>query len=85
MIGGGQLYVEALPLADELLLTEIDAEIEGDTLFPPWERAAFEEVSREEHVSGTASVRVRHLRAQGSGFSLTSVLGWRRNLRPGSG
>jgi dihydrofolate reductase len=51
VIGGGQLYVEALPLADELLLTEIDAEVEGDVLFPPWERASFEEVSREDHVS----------------------------------
>jgi dihydrofolate reductase len=53
VIGGGQLYAEALPLADELLLTEIDSDIEGDTLFPSWERASFEEVSREEHVSVT--------------------------------
>jgi dihydrofolate reductase len=53
VIGGGQLYVEALPLADELLLTEIDSDIAGDTLFPPWERAAFDEVSREEHMSVT--------------------------------
>jgi dihydrofolate reductase len=53
VIGGGQLYAEALPLADELLLTEIDSEIEGDTLFPPWERASFDEVSREENVSVT--------------------------------
>ncbi|MEP7225599.1 MAG: dihydrofolate reductase, partial [Actinomycetota bacterium] len=30
VIGGGELYVEALPLADEMLLTEIDAELEGD-------------------------------------------------------
>ena len=53
VIGGGELYVEALPLADELQLTEIDSEIEGDTLFPSWERTAFEEVSREEQVSVT--------------------------------
>ena len=53
VIGGGQLYVEALPLADELLLTEIDSEIAGDTLFPPWERAEFDEVARDEHVSVT--------------------------------
>jgi dihydrofolate reductase len=53
VIGGGQLYAEALPLADELRLTEIDAEVEGDVLFPPWERASFDEVSREEHVSET--------------------------------
>jgi dihydrofolate reductase len=51
VIGGGQLYAEALPLADELLLTEIDAEIDGDTFFPSWKPADFEEVSRERHVS----------------------------------
>lgn len=53
VIGGAELYAHALPLADELLLTEIDAEIEGDTSFPSWERAAFNETSRERHVSST--------------------------------
>jgi dihydrofolate reductase len=53
VIGGGQLYAEALPLADELLLTEIDTEIEGDTFFPSWDRSEFEEVSREPLVSET--------------------------------
>ena len=51
VIGGGELYADALPLADELLLTEIDADADGDTVFPQWDRAAFEETSREEHVS----------------------------------
>ncbi len=53
VIGGAELYATALPLVDELLLTEIDADIEGDTLFPSWERAAFQESSREPHVSET--------------------------------
>ena len=51
VIGGAELYAEALPLADELLLTEIDADVEGDTFFPSWDRAAFQEESREQHVS----------------------------------
>ena len=51
VIGGAELYAAALPVADELLLTEIDAEVEGDTFFPPFDRAAFGEVSRERHVS----------------------------------
>ncbi|MDB5817361.1 MAG: folA [Rhizobacter sp.] len=52
VIGGAQLYAAALPLADELVLTEIDAEVEGaDTFFPAWERAAFVEASRESHVN----------------------------------
>ncbi len=51
VIGGGEVYASALPLADELLLTEIDAEVEGDTAFPPFDRSEFEETSRESHVS----------------------------------
>ncbi|MCW7537636.1 dihydrofolate reductase [Aquabacterium sp. A7-Y] len=51
VIGGAHLYAEALPLADELILTEIDADFEGDTHFPDWDRQAFEEVSRETHRS----------------------------------
>jgi len=53
VIGGAELFAEALPLADELLLTEIEAEVEGDTFFPSWDRAAFDEVSREQHLSET--------------------------------
>ena len=34
VIGGAQLYAAALPLADELLLTEIELDVEGDTFFP---------------------------------------------------
>lgn len=49
VIGGGELYRLALPLADELELTEIDSDFEGDTHFPPWDRAQFRETSRETH------------------------------------
>ena len=34
VIGGGALYAAALPLADALVLTEVDLEVEGDTFFP---------------------------------------------------
>ena len=47
VIGGAELYTAALPLADELLLTEIDAEFAGDTRFPHWNRDDFDEISRE--------------------------------------
>jgi dihydrofolate reductase len=50
VLGGGQLYALALPHADELLMTEIDADLEGDTFFPPY-RGAFEEVAREPHTT----------------------------------
>ena len=34
VIGGGTLYAEAMPQADLLVVTEIDLEVEGDTLAP---------------------------------------------------
>ena len=34
IIGGGQLFKQALPLASRLYLTEIQTELEGDTFFP---------------------------------------------------
>lgn len=46
VIGGAQLYALALPHADELVLTEIDADLDGEVHFPPWPRQEFEEVQR---------------------------------------
>jgi dihydrofolate reductase len=51
VIGGAELYALALPRADELVLTEIDAEFEGDAFFPDWPRARFRQTSTEPHVS----------------------------------
>lgn len=47
VIGGAEVFARALPLADELYLTELDLEVEGDTVFPSWDRGAFVETSRE--------------------------------------
>jgi dihydrofolate reductase len=47
VIGGGELYRAALPLAQRLLLTEIRREFAGDTFFPAFDRAAFPETSRQ--------------------------------------
>ena len=47
VIGGADLYAAALPLADELLLTELDADFDGDTRFPAWDRSTFAEVERQ--------------------------------------
>ena len=51
VIGGGQLFAAALALADELVLTEIDADLPGDTRFPAWDRSAFTETARQTHRS----------------------------------
>jgi dihydrofolate reductase len=53
VIGGSELYAAALPSADELLLTELDLSVEGDTVFPPFDPGAFVEVQREPGVSRT--------------------------------
>jgi dihydrofolate reductase len=47
VIGGAAIYAAALPIADELQLTEIDAEFPADTFFPAWERSRFERVAHD--------------------------------------
>lgn len=47
IIGGGRLYREALPLAEQLDLTWIDLEPAGDTWFPDVDWSQFAEVCRE--------------------------------------
>lgn len=37
VIGGAEIYALALPLADRMELTEIDATFDGDAWFPPWQ------------------------------------------------
>lgn len=49
VIGGAQLYAEALGHADRLLLTEIDADFEGDTFMPAAAAADWAEAGREHH------------------------------------
>lgn len=53
VIGGGELYAQAVSRADELVLTEIDTDFEADTFFPAWDRAAFTEASRQSHPAAT--------------------------------
>jgi len=45
-IGGAAVYTAALPLADELRLTEIHQDFDGDVHFPPFDRDAFVETER---------------------------------------
>ena len=45
LIGGGQLYAQALPQADRIYLTRIDLAVQGDAFFPDlprWQRVASE-------------------------------------------
>ena len=50
LIGGAELYRLGLPLASEMLLTEVDLEIDGDAHFPAWIPAEWQETRRERQV-----------------------------------
>jgi dihydrofolate reductase len=58
VIGGAEIYALALPLADELVLTEIDAELDGDVFFPHWDRTHFSRTASEPH-TGAGGVGYR--------------------------
>lgn len=47
VIGGSALYAEAMARVDDLYLTEVQIEADGDTAFPAWDRAQFREQSRQ--------------------------------------
>lgn len=47
--GGAEVYTEALKIADRMELTEVDAEPDGDTAFPPVDWSLWEETQREAH------------------------------------
>lgn len=47
VIGGAQIYREALPLADRVIATEVQADIEGDAFFAKLDPSIWEEQSRE--------------------------------------
>ena len=51
VIGGAEIYAAALPLADGLVLTEIDRAYEGDTRFPAWDRGAWRTSQKETHAA----------------------------------
>jgi dihydrofolate reductase len=55
IIGGAQLYAEALPRADRMHLTLLDASFRGDAWFPPYDRRQWRETSREDHDAGPDS------------------------------
>lgn len=55
VIGGGEIYALALPLAHRLQLTEVDVEIEADAYFPAFDRGAWRELSRESHAAADPS------------------------------
>jgi len=52
IIGGAQVYRQALPVAGRLQLTEIDRDFAGDVHFPPVDSAEWLETARETRATG---------------------------------
>ncbi len=53
IIGGAEIYRQALPICDELLVTEVDARPEGDVFFPEinpkqWKKTASESFKKDD-------------------------------------
>ncbi|MEQ7871883.1 dihydrofolate reductase [Chromohalobacter salexigens] len=46
VIGGGEIFAEALPCATRLYLTEVDIEVEGDAWFPAFDAREWQETQR---------------------------------------
>ena len=46
VMGGGEIYAQALPCASRLYLTEVDVEVQGDARFPELDDRQWEEVQR---------------------------------------
>ena len=47
VIGGGEIYAQALPVADEQILTEVHLSPDGDARYPAFDRLRWREVRRE--------------------------------------
>lgn len=50
VVGGADIYAQALSLADTLYITEIQREVNGDTWFTGFDRSEWLEVAREIHL-----------------------------------
>ena len=46
IIGGAEIYEQTLPLADEMILTHLPIEVEGDAYFPAWDESEWVVVER---------------------------------------
>jgi len=52
VVGGGQIYAQTIDIADVLHITRVQAQPEGDTVFPNIDPNIWEEVSREDFPAG---------------------------------
>ena len=52
VIGGTDVFVQTMPLADRMEITHVHAQPEGDTYFPPIDRTQWRAAARSDHPAG---------------------------------
>lgn len=51
IIGGGDIYLQSMPLWDKIYLTEVDAVVKGDTFFPEFPKDGWHLLFEEAHLA----------------------------------
>jgi dihydrofolate reductase len=75
IIGGAQIYEQALTLVDQLIITEVDIEVDGDAFFPKID-ARWKIVEREDYPIQDNPLK------EGESFPAYSFITYRRNPLP---
>ena len=70
VIGGADIYAQAMPLADRLEITRVHVAADGDAAFPPIDPAVWRQTARTEHPAGEGDDAgyevVTYIRASGA-------------------
>ena len=60
IVGGAELYRQAISLVDTLYITEIQQDVEGDAHFPEFDKSAWQETAREVRSQETPQALAYH-------------------------
>ncbi len=58
VIGGAEIYEQALPIAKRMYLTVVETTLEGDTLFPSYDKEAWLELERDSIISQATGLKL---------------------------
>ena len=64
IIGGGNVYAQAMPIATIMELTLVHKEVDGNAYFPKWNFSEWKEVSREDKVDEKSGDKFSFVRYQ---------------------
>lgn len=65
IIGGGQIYAQAMPLADKLYLTIVEGDFKADVFFPEYEKIFTKVISEENFESNGYKYRIKEILKNG--------------------